>query len=133
TKAVETELNALLFPSLRRLLARAPVTDREVWAGASLLDLGSSVPHQTLGTLRHLLKGEEKIRQPLRAALSHDWRWLEGELPAQLEPILDLRNPAAHERTVEREEMGRLRQSVLGIGCEGLLVRIVRAKLRSRG
>ena len=133
TKAVETELNALLFPSLRRLLARAPATDREVWAGAALLDLGSPVSHQTLGTLRHLLKDEEKIRQPLRTALMHDWRWLEGELPAQLEPILDLRNPAAHERTVEREEMGRLRQSVLGIGCEGLLVRIVRAKLRSRG
>lgn len=133
TKAVETELNALLFPSLRRLLARAPATDREVWAGAALLDLGSPVSHQTLGTLRHLLKDEERIRQPLRTALMHDWRWLEGELPAQLEPILDLRNPAAHERTVEREEMGRLRQSVLGIGCEGLLVRIVRAKLRSRG
>jgi len=133
TKAVETELNALLFPSLRRLLARAATTEREVWAGAALLDLGASVPHQTLGTLRHLLKDEEKIRQPLRTALSHDWRWLEGELPAQLEPILDLRNPAAHERTVAREEMGRLRQMVLGIGCEGLLVRIVRAKLRSRG
>jgi hypothetical protein len=133
TKAVETELNALLFPSLRRLLVRGPAADREVWAGAALLDLGTTVPHQTLGTLRHLLKDEEKVRQPLRTALSHDWRWLEGELPAQLEPILDLRNPAAHERAVGREEMGRLRQSVLGIGCEGLLVRIVRAKLRSRG
>jgi hypothetical protein len=133
TKAVEIELNALLFPSLRRLLARAAPTEREVWAGAALLDLGASVPHQTLGTLRHLLKDEEKIRQPLRTALSHDWRWLEGELPAQLEPILGLRNPAAHERMVAREEMGRLRQMVLGIGCEGLLVRIVRAKLRARG
>ncbi|MEJ2483459.1 MAG: hypothetical protein P8049_10195 [Gemmatimonadota bacterium] len=133
TKAVETELNALLFPSLRRLLSRASTTEREVWAGATSLDLGAPVPHQTLGTLRHLLKDEERIRKPLRTALSHDWRWLEGELPAQLEPILDLRNPAAHERTVAREEMGRLRQMVLGIGCEGLLVRLVRAKLRSRG
>jgi len=90
------------------------------------------VPHQSLGTIRHLLKDSETIRQPIRTVLPHDWRWLEGELPAQLEPILDLRNPAAHERTVAREEMGRLRQSILGIGCEGLLVRIVRTKLRAR-
>jgi len=132
TKAVETELNALLFPSLRPLLAKAPAADREVYAGAALLDLGGAVPHQSLGTIRHLLKDSETIRQPMRTALPHDWRWLEGELPAQLEPILDLRNPAAHERTVAREEMGRLRQSILGIGCEGLLVRIVRTKLRAR-
>jgi hypothetical protein len=132
TKAVETELNALLFPSLRPLLAKAPPADREVYAGAALLDLGGAVPHQSLGTIRHLLGGNDTIRQPLRTALPHDWRWLEGELPAQLEPILDLRNPAAHDRTVTREEMGRLRQSILGIGCEGLLVRIVRTKLRAR-
>jgi hypothetical protein len=132
-KAVETELNALVFPVVRRLLAKAPPDERELYAGASLIDLGGRVSHQSLGTIRHLLDRSDTFRKPLRTALPHDWRWLEGELPAQLEPILDLRNPAAHERSVTREEMGRLRQSILGIGCEGLLVRIVRSKLRSRG
>jgi hypothetical protein len=131
TKAVETELNALIFPALRRMLAKAPPAQREVRAGDGLLDLGGAVSHQSLGTIRRLLD-DDTTRQPLRTALPHDWRWLEGELPAQLEPVRDLRNPAAHDRAVAREEMGRLRQSVLGIGCEGLLVRIVRAKLRSR-
>ena len=131
TKAVETELNALIFPALRRMLAKAPPAQREVRAGEGLLDLGGAVSHQSLGTIRRLLD-DDTTRQPLRTALPHDWRWLEGELPAQLEPVRDLRNPAAHDRAVAREEMGRLRQSVLGIGCEGLLVRIVRAKLRSR-
>jgi hypothetical protein len=131
TKAVETELNALMFPALRRILAKAPPARREVRASDRILDLGGRVSHQSLGTIRKLLD-DDTTRQPLRTALPHDWRWLEGELPAQLEPIRDLRNPAAHDRTVAREEMGRLRQSVLGIGCEGLLVRIVRAKLRSR-
>ena len=131
TKAVETELNALMFPALRRILAKAPPARREVRTNEGLLDLGGRVSHQSLGTIRKLLD-DDTTRQPLRTALPHDWRWLEGELPAQLEPIRDLRNPAAHDRTVAREEMGRLRQSVLGIGCEGLLVRIVRAKLRSR-
>ena len=132
-KAVETELNALVFPAVRRVLAKAPPDERELYAGASLIDLGGRVSHQSLGTIRHLLDRSDTFRKPLRTALPHDWRWLEGELPAQLEPILDLRNPAAHERSVAREEMGRLRQSTLGIGCEGLLVRIVRSKLRSRG
>jgi hypothetical protein len=53
-------------------------------------------------------------------------------LPHELEPVLELRNPAAHSRTVRRDEIGRWRQNLLGIGCEGLLVRIVRAKLRAR-
>ena len=132
TKAVETELNALMFPALRRILAKAPPARREVRTNEGLLDLGGRVSHQSLGTIRKLLD-DDTTRQPLRTALPHDWRWLEGELPAQLEPIRDLRNPAAHDRSVAREEMGRLRQSVLGIGCEGLLIRIVRAKLRSRG
>lgn len=131
TKAVETELNALMFPALRRILAKAPPARREVRTNEGLLDLGGRVSHQSLGTIRKLLD-DDTTRQPLRTALPHDWRWLEGELPAQLEPIRDLRNPAAHDRSVAREEMGRLRQSVLGIGCEGLLIRIVRAKLRSR-
>jgi hypothetical protein len=133
TKAVETELNALVFPALRRILAKAPLAQREVRTNEGLLDLGGRVAHQSLGTIRKLLDDNDVIRQPLRTALPHDWRWLEGELPAQLEPVRDLRNPAAHDRTVTREEMGRLRQSILGIGCEGLLIRIVRAKLRSRG
>lgn len=133
TKAVETELNALVFPALRRILPKAPLAQREVRTNKGRLDLGSRVAHQSLGTIRKLLDDNDVIRQPLRTALPHDWRWLEGELPAQLEPVRDLRNPAAHDRTVTREEMGRLRQSILGIGCEGLLIRIVRAKLRSRG
>ncbi|MGW8283769.1 MAG: hypothetical protein ACWGON_10760, partial [Gemmatimonadota bacterium] len=131
-KAVETELNALVFPAVRRVLAKAPPEEREVYAGTSLIDLGSRVPHQSLGTIRHLLARNDAFRKALRTALPHDWRWLEGELPAYLEPILDLRNPAAHEDTVSREQMSRLRQSTLGIGCEGLLVQIVRSKLRAR-
>ncbi|MDT8437228.1 MAG: hypothetical protein RRA92_10795 [Gemmatimonadota bacterium] len=131
-KAVETELNALLFPTLRRALARAPESRRAVYADARRLDLGEPVPHQTLGTMRRLLEREETVRDVLRTALPHDWSWLEGVLPHELEPIVDLRNPAAHERAVRRGEMGRWRQDVLGIGCEGLLVRIARAKLRAR-
>lgn len=131
-KAIETELNGLLFPALRRVLARAPSERREVYAGGSLLDLGGRVAHQSLGTIRHLVGREAIVRSALRTGLPHDWSWIEGVLPHELEPVLELRNPAAHSRTVRREEIGRWRQNLLGIGCEGLLVRIVRAKLRAR-
>ncbi len=125
SKAVETELNALVFPAVRRVLAKAPPDQREVYAGASLIDLGATSLAPGPRNDPTPLTRNDTFRKALRTALPHDWRWLEGELPAQLEPILDLRNPAAHERSVSREEMGRLRQSTLGIGCEGLLVRIV--------
>lgn len=132
-KAIETELNALVFPALRRVYARASADEREVLADGRLLDLGGRVPHQSLGTLRHLIVHREPVRKGLRTVLPHDWRWIEGELPHHLEPILELRNPAAHDRPVSREEMGRWRQEILGIGCEGLLVRIARARIRAQG
>lgn len=135
-KAVETELNALIFPALARVLAKRPSHEREVRGDhGHLLDLGSGarVSHQTLGSLQRLLEREEIVRKGLETVLSHDWRWLEGELPHLLEPLRDLRNPAAHSAAVTRAQIGRWRQEILGIGCEGLLVRVVRAKLRGRG
>jgi hypothetical protein len=39
-----------------------------------------------------------------------------------------LRNPAAHTEVVDRDRCTRMRDSVLGIGCEGLLVRVARGK-----
>jgi hypothetical protein len=45
-----------------------------------------------------------------------------------LRGIADLRNPAAHSAVVDRDRCATDRERVLGIGCEGLLVRIARAK-----
>jgi len=134
-KALETELNALIFRALARVLASRPPHEREVRTDMGLVDLGLGrrVPHQTLGSLQRLLEKEEIVRRGLETTLSHDWRWLEGVLPHQLEPLRDLRNPAAHSEAVTRDQIGAWRQEILGIGCEGLLVRVVRAKMRGRG
>ena len=130
-KAVEVELNALVFPALERVLASRRPADREVRVDGRPLDLGGRASHQTLGTIRGLLEREAIVKTALSTALSHDARWLEGELPHLLAPIIELRNPAAHKEAVSHERMGRLRRDVLGIGCEGLLVRIARAKIRA--
>lgn len=132
-KAIETELNALLFPALQRVLSRRPQAEREVLVDGRVVDLGRPVSHQTLGAIRFLLTKREEVAAALQLALpTNDARWLIGELPHWLEPVLELRNPAAHDRAVGREEIARHRQEILGIGCEGLLVRIVRVKLRGR-
>jgi hypothetical protein len=90
------------------------------------------VPHQSLGSLKVLLEKEEVVQKVLRQTLNAtDAGWLLGELPHQLGPLSELRNPAAHKAVVSREETSRLREGVLGIGHEGLLVRIARAKMRA--
>jgi hypothetical protein len=44
--------------------------------------------------------------------------------------LLKLRNPAAHWEITMGDMVGEHRAELLGIGCEGFLVRIIQAKLR---
>ena len=130
-KAVETELNALVFPAARKVLKSKAPADREVMVDKSRLDLGGKVPHQTLGTVRMLLQKNELLQKAIAAALPHDQRWLLGELPAQLEPLIALRNPAAHSGHLTRDLVREAREQVLGIGCEGLVVKLARVRMRA--
>lgn len=132
-KAIETELNAAIFPAVQPILANRPPAEREVSDGKRTMDLGRSVPRQTIGSVRHLLTHRGELKQAVRRAFpERDARWLIETLPGELEPLLDLRNPAAHAERVTREQIAGWRQRILGIGCEGLLVRIVRVKLEGR-
>ena len=128
-KAVETELNALLLGSLRRMLRGRPPAERETRVDGRPLDLGAAA-HQTLGVLLTLLRHDDIVKRALPTALQHDAKWLLGELPAQLESLAARRNPAAHSALLDRERAVQLREQVLGIGGEGLIVRLARAKLR---
>ena len=94
------------------------------------LDLGKPVPHQTLGVIRNLLEHEPIVAQGLTPLFPHDWRWLVGQLPAQLETLAALRNPAAHSEVLGRDPAVELRNNVLGVGGEGLVVQIARARMR---
>ena len=131
-KAVETELNALVFPQLRRVLRGRPPAERETRIDGRPLDLGGAAPHQTLGAMLTLLRRDEIVMRALPQALPHDAKWLLGELPPQLESLAELRNPAAHSALLDRDRAVRLREQVMGIGCEGLVVRLARARLRAR-
>jgi hypothetical protein len=129
-KAVETELNRLLFDGMRPVLARARPVERTAHVDGRPLDLGAPVPHQPLGTIAHLLRDDDVLRKGVRTVFQHDWKWLEGELPAHLDPVVEVRNPAAHSGTVSRDQAATIREQVLGIGCEGLIVQLARVRMR---
>ena len=57
--------------------------------------------------------------------------WLLRELPSHLGPLVSLRNPAAHSAALSCDAVARQREAVLGIGCEGLIVRLARVKGRA--
>jgi hypothetical protein len=131
-KTVETELNVLIFPALRRWLKGKKPAERETRVDGVPLDLGGPFSHQTLGTIRTLLAKDDIVRRTLLVALPHDAKWLLGELPPRLVSLTNLRNPAAHGAELGSDAATKLRDDVLGVGCEGLLVRIAGAKLRAR-
>jgi hypothetical protein len=131
-KAVETELNATVFPALRAQFRSKPPHEREVREEGRLLDLGGTVPHQSLGTVVHLLEHQDLVQAAVRRAMPVDHNWLLGLLPRELGPIRDLRNPGAHSEATSASALEASRRTILGIGCEGLLERLVRARLRSR-
>jgi hypothetical protein len=129
---VETELNHLIFPALKRVLKGRRAAQREILAKTGRLDLGSRVPHQSLGALKLLLEKEEIVRANLEPAIGYEARWLLGELPSRIGPLLERRNPGAHSAVLSRDVAVGMREQVLGIGQEGLVARIARSKMRAR-
>lgn len=132
-KAVEAELNTLLFPALRRALRSRPGRDREIRIDARTIDLGGDVPHQTLGAIRTLLEREAMVQLALRQHFPHDHVWLLGTLPLQLGRLVELRNAGAHSGVTGSADLEPIRTHVLGIGEEGLLAHLVRVRLRGMG
>jgi hypothetical protein len=130
-KAVETELNHLLLPALRRKLAGKPIPDRSVLLDGRTVDLAQRVTPQSLGTLILMLEKKPAVEAGVRQAFPHDHSWILGELPHGLRRILDLRNPAAHAGATGRDAALDRRSEVLGIGREGLIARLARVKMRT--
>jgi hypothetical protein len=131
-KAVETELNALLLQGVRTAAARVPAADRIARVDGRPFDLAGAVPHQALGVLLNLIRHDVALQQAIKATFAQgDWKWLLGSLPHHLEPIVELRNPAAHSGRTSRDAVTDVRANVLGIGCEGLIVQLARVRLRA--
>jgi hypothetical protein len=132
-KAVEIELNSLIFPAIRRVLENKAPKQRQVHGLHSRLDLGQSVSHQSLGAIGHLLDREALVQKGVKTALQKDSQWLLSDsFQRHLGDLIKLRNPAAHWEITTADIVGERRQQLLGIGCEGFLVRLIRAKVNSQ-
>lgn len=126
-KAVETELNALLFPALRKVYAGKAEAERSVFLDGRTLDLGQRVPPQSLGAMLVLLEKKPVIEKGVRRAFSTaESGWIPGELPHALRRIVEIRNPAAHGKKTSKDEASARRAEILGIGQEGVVVRMGR-------
>jgi len=133
-KAVETEVNALIFPALRKAMRSKPLHDREVLVDGRQLDLGGVVSHKSMGALLYLLQKADGVGRALRSTLSSaDGQWVTGVLPRQLDKLRELRNPAAHSARIDAADLGSIREELLGVGQEGVIPRLVRARLRAGG
>lgn len=131
-KAIETEMNAVIFPALRRVYSKGNQARRYVNVDGRQLDLGAPVSHQTLGTIINLLAHSDDVAHGIKAVVpASDANYLLGEVMHQLAPVADLRNPAAHSSRTSRADASALRDRVLGIGQEGMISRLARVKLRA--
>ena len=95
------------------------------------MDLGARVPRQALGTMRNLLLYGDIVGRTVKTALPHDSGWLLSVVPAIVQTLEDIRNPAAHSEASVREVVERLRDRVMGVGEEGLIAQLARGKMRS--
>ncbi|HET9438650.1 MAG TPA: hypothetical protein VFO52_00680, partial [Longimicrobiales bacterium] len=129
-KAVEAEMNGLIFTALRKHYGKGKPVGRQTTIDGRPVDLGSAVPHQTLGAIINVLEHNEDVKRGIRASFSQsDAQFLLGEAVHHLTPIAQLRNPAAHSAQLTQAEAAAIREQVLGIGQEGLICRIARLKM----
>jgi hypothetical protein len=80
----------------------------------------------SLSDLGQILGGSGRMRSFFSEAV-RDGRWVSADLPLVLARVARLRNPAAHGQRVGRADVQRLRRELLGIGCEGAVVRLAKA------
>jgi hypothetical protein len=117
-KALEVQCRAVL----RRVLANAPLDVRLVNLNGQTVDI---VAHGTLtlGQLAHALSTEQKLATALTAALN-DRGWFSGQLSPMLGVFAEVRNTGVHETRVDRATAAHWRDRLLGVGQEGVFVRL---------
>lgn len=121
SKALEVQCNAII----RRALADAPLGDRQAKVRDGTVDVTRRT--LTLGQLAHAIHEEPALSKALRVRLEHG-AWFTGQLPAVLGGLAEVRNAGVHESRVDRATATQWRDQLLGVGCEGELVRLARVK-----
>jgi hypothetical protein len=123
-KAFEVQVNILL----RQALERVPPATRFVNVSGKSVDAGKAGPFM-LADLVRIIGETREINQALKRAIAKEGEWFTASLPAILRDLVEVRNPAAHSTSIDREEARTRRNRFLGIGCEGDLVRLAKVRV----
>lgn len=83
----------------------------------------------TLGELARVIADDRRINDFLKQRLANGL-WFAASLPPILRDMADIRNPAAHEKTVGREAAAQFRNRCVGVGGLGALVELARCATR---
>lgn len=123
-KALEVQVNAIVA----RVLAGAPVQVRYGNVNGASVDYANS-RSQSAGQLAHVIAGDRERMDYLARHLT-EGKWFTEQLPPILEELALFRNPAAHSARRSRDEVLPFRDSIVGIGGEGVLVTLSRVSER---
>ncbi|MDP9178067.1 MAG: hypothetical protein M3O61_10350 [Gemmatimonadota bacterium] len=123
-KAFEVQANILL----KRALAKVRPLDRTVNIGGKSVDLVRGGPY-SLGELELIIGENEHINKTLKRSITQGGEWFCSSLPPILRRLAELRNPAAHSGSLDRETVHKQRNQYLGVGCEGDLVKLAKVQV----
>jgi hypothetical protein len=123
-KALEVTVNAVL----RRAATKIAREVRQVTVDDKRLDLADG-KHLALGQLAHLLRRKGTLERALRRQLEHG-DWLVDVFPGVLAEVVQLRNPAVHSQRIGRVAATRLRNKLVGVGCQGIFTDLARVRIR---
>jgi len=123
-KAFEVQTNILL----KRALAKVRPLDRTVNLEGKSVDLVKGGPYG-LGSLALIIGENEHINKTLKKNFTHGGEWFCSSLPPILRRLAELRNPAAHSGSLDRETVHKQRNQYLGVGCESDLVKLAKVQV----
>lgn len=121
-KAIELQANLVL----RLALAGMPESERRANVDGRSVDLASG-ELWPLGTLARVIAETEHINRALKRRLANG-TWASESLAPVLRELTDIRNPAAHSKSVSFDQARRLRDRVLGVGGPGILAELGRVR-----
>ena len=123
-KALEVTVNAVL----RQVAPRIPREVRKVAVDDKSFDLADG-RHLALGQLAHLIRRKGKLERALRRQLEHG-DWFVDVFPGVLGEVVQLRNSAVHSQRIGRAAATRLRNKLVGVGCQGIFTELARLRLK---
>ena len=124
SKAIEVQTSA----ALRAAVAKMPVAARSVNVNGASRDLANA-RGMTLGDLVHAMTSSKELVEGVTKAVENGG-WFTGQLPAVLDALRVVRNPAVHEGRVDRETAARWRNQILGVGSKGHLTDLAAVRTR---